>query len=321
MTNPADIAASADTSTNDAVAQGGAYEVLRKRLADQGIRLRGIADALNTQRLQEFGDSKMEIAGRFRIRSEQNAVGRDIVQVGELLLFGYNVFLGLKSTTSVADVFGLYRLVETAEGYDVTPVDPAHSFLADPAFVRDFTELYAYYKEARLLQLLVKDSKLLAAFQIGADAKDVRVFRWNLSSTGEIGYIDARGERDISLPPPFDFEWIRATKDMEVSGRFPHLNILDTLFVETTGGDLTIKAENNTETGAGVYSEPVDDGTQSLDDAQFFFARVGSLILLKILPYRETAWRGLVFEVVSLASWVLALMAAVSLVGSQWRRC
>ncbi len=297
MTNPATAAANnADASTNDAVAQGGAYEVLRKRLADQGVRLRGIADALNAQRLQEFGDSKMEIAGRFRIRSEQNAVGRDIVQVGDLLLFGYNVFLGLKSTTSVSDVFGLYKLVETAEGYDVTPVDPASSFLADPAFVRDFTELYAYYKEARLLQLLVKDSKLLAAFQIGADAKDVRVFRWNLSSTGEVGYIDARGERDISLPPPFDFEWIRATKDMEVSGRFPHLNILDTLFVETTGGDLTIKAENNTETGAGVYSEPVEDGTQSLDDAQFFFAKVGSLVLLKVLPYRETTWRGLVFN-------------------------
>ena len=105
MTNPAN-AAPADASTNDAVAQGGAYEVLRKRLADQGVRLRGIDDALNARRLQEFGDSKMEIAGRFRIRSEQNAVGRDIVQVGDLLLFGYNVFLGLKSTTSVADVFG-----------------------------------------------------------------------------------------------------------------------------------------------------------------------------------------------------------------------
>mgnify|MGYP000225745921 CR=1 FL=1 len=35
-------------------------------------------------------------------------------------------------------------------------VSMARPFLADPAFVRDFTELYAYYKEARLLQLLVK---------------------------------------------------------------------------------------------------------------------------------------------------------------------
>ena len=43
--------------------------------------------------------------------------------------------------------------------------------------------------------------------------------------------------------------------------------MLDTLFVETTGGDLTIKVENNTETGLGIYSEPVEDKTQSLDDA------------------------------------------------------
>lgn len=39
----------------------------------------------------------------------------------------------------------------------------------------------------------------------------------------------------------------------------PHLNILNTLFLETTGGDLTIKVENNTEVGEGIYSEPVDE--------------------------------------------------------------
>ncbi len=287
---------SQDTRIDQAVAEGGAYEVLRKRLLEQGQRLQGIASRLNEERLQEFGDSKMEIAGRLRIRSEHNAVGRDIVQVGGLLLFGYNVFLGLKSTTSIRDVFSLYKLVDTQDGYDVTPTDIAGTFLDDAGFQRDFNELYSYYKDARLLQLLIKDSKLLAAFQVGQKATDVRVFRWNLASSGEVSYIDTRGERDIVLPPPFDFEWTRATKDMEVSGRFPHLNILDTLFVETTGGDLTLKIENSTETGNGIYSEPVEDRTQSLDDARFEFAKVGSLILLKVLPYRETTWRGLVFN-------------------------
>ena len=286
----------ADNQVDQAVAQGGAYEVLRRRLGEQGTRLRGLVEALNTRRLQEFGDSRMETIGRLRIRTEHNSVGRDVVQVGELLLFGFNVYMGLKTTTSIADVFGLYRLVETGEGYDVAPLDIAASFLADPGFQRDFGELYSYYKDARLLQLIVRDSRLLMAFQIGLKSTDVRVFRWTLASDGTINYLDARGERDIVLPPPFDFEWIRATKDMEVSGRHPHLNILDTLFVETTGGDLTIKVENNTETGAGVYSEPVEDRTQSLDDAQFDYARVGSLILLKVLPYRESTWRGLVYN-------------------------
>ncbi|MEO7200882.1 MAG: DNA repair ATPase, partial [Dokdonella sp.] len=297
MTDPGNQGAT--ESIDQAVAQGGAYEVLRKRLSEQGRRLQAVADALNAQRLQEFGDSRMEIAGRLRVRSEQNAVGRDVVQVGDLLLFGYNVFLGLKTSTSIADVFSLYRLLETADGYDVTPVDITASFLADAEFQRDFDELYAYYKDARLLQLQIKDSKLLAEFQVGLKATDVRVFRWRLTTEGGIDYIDTRGERDITLPPAFDFEWTRATKDMEVSGRFPHLNILDTLFVETIGGELTIKVENNTETGTGVYGEPVDDRTQSLDDAQVAYARVGSLILLKVLPYRETTWRGLVFNTVT----------------------
>ena len=283
-------------TVDQAVAEGGAYEVLRKRLTDQGSRLNDIANDLNTRRLEEFGDSKMEIIGRMRIRSENNAVGRDIVQVGGLLLFGYNVFLGLKGTTSIKDVFGLYRLVETADGYDVNPVDHSETFLDDDIFVRDFNELYSYYKDARLIELLVRDSKLLAVFQVGLKLSDVKVFRWNIASTGEISYIDARGDRDIAPPPAFDFEWKVAGKDNEVSGRFPHINILDTVFVETTGGDLTVKVENNTESGQGIYSEPVDDRTQSLDDARFEYAKVGHLILMRVLPFREKVWRGLVYN-------------------------
>ncbi|NYF18784.1 hypothetical protein HDC36_000221 [Xanthomonas sp. JAI131] len=288
------------SQVDQAVAQGGAYDVLRRRLVEQGARLHEAVEALNAQRLQEFGDSRLEVVGRFRIRTENNCVGRDIVQVGQdMLLFGYNVFLGLKNQTRIEDVFGLYRLVEGADGYDVSPIDLAGSFLGQPGFVHDFGELYAYYKHARLLQLIVIGGKLLASFQIGERSADVRVFRWAIDSAGELSYIDARGERDIALPPPFDFEWTRATREMAVNGRHSHLNILDTLFVETIGGDLTIKVENNTETGQGIYSEPVEDKTQSLDDAQFDFARVGTLVLLKVLPYRETQWRGLIYNTLS----------------------
>jgi hypothetical protein len=286
----------ADSSVDRAVAEGGAYEVLRRRLGEQGARLREVADALNGRRVAEFGDSRLEVVGRLRIQTENNCVGRDIVPVGGLLLFGYNVFMGLKTTTRVEDVFGLFRLVEGPEGWGVEAVDPAGSFLGDAAFARDFAELYAYYKDARLLQLDVAGGKLLAAFQIGERSTDVRVFRWALSPLGDVTYIDARGDRDLVLPPPFDFEWTRAGREHTVSGRFPHLNVLDTLFVETTGGDLTIKVENNTETGEGIHREPVEEKTQSLDDAVFEFARLGSLILLKVLPYRETAWRGFVFN-------------------------
>ncbi|QLC74082.1 DNA repair ATPase [Pseudomonas sp. LPB0260] len=280
-----------------AVAEGGAYEVLHKRLQEQGQRLRQITETLNQQRLDEFGSSQMAVVGRVRIRTENNCTARDIVQVGDCLLFGYNVFLGLKKETRVGDVFSLYRLSEQGEGYEAEALPLDGSFLAQSSFVNDFNELYTYYKNTRLLQLLVRDGKLLASFQIGERISDIRVFRWSISVDGtEIRYIDNRGERDIALPEPFDFEWQKTTREMVVSGRHPHLNILDTLFVETIGGDLTVKVENNTEDGLGIYREAVLDKTQSLDDAQIEFARLGSLILLKVLPYREEQWRYLVFN-------------------------
>lgn len=286
-----------NSQIDDAVAEGGAYEVIRKRLQEQGRKLELQSAELNKARLEEFGSTDMSVVGRVRVRTENNCVARDIVHVGKSLLFGYNVFIGMKKETRIEDVFSLFQLQQEGDGYDIVEQPLSGSFLKDPKFEREFRELYAYYKSARLLQLTIKNQKLLACFQIGERIDDVRVFRWSVSADGEkIEYIDNRGERDIELPPSHDFEWVEVKRENTVSGRHPHFNILDKVFVETTGGDLTIKVEDNTEDGRGIYAEPVDDKTQSLDDADIFYAAVGELILLKIKPYREKIWRYLIFN-------------------------
>lgn len=280
-----------------AVTQGGAYEVIRRRLQEQGNRLEGLAGSLNQQRLEEFGSTEMQIIGRTRVRTENNCVARDIVRVGEHLLFGYNVFMGLKKATQVEDVFAVFRLVERDGHLEMDPLALENSFLADARFQSDFNELYTYYKNTFLVQLVQREGRLLASFQIGERLTDVRVFRWSVSASGDaIEYIDNRGERDIQLPSPYDFEWKPVAREWIVEGRHPHLNILDTIFVDTIAGDLTIKVENNTSTGMGIYAEPVEDPNQSLDDAEFLYAELGQLILLKIRPYQEQQWRYLVFN-------------------------
>ena len=294
MTQPNDSQASA---VDSAVAEGGAYEVISKRLAEQGSQLYSQAQVLNNARLEEFGSADMAVIGRTRVRTENNCIARDIVQVGEHLLFGYNVFIGLKKETKIEDVFALFDIETNEDGVELIPVKHDNHFLNETSFVNDFSELYRYYKHTKLVQLLVKDGKLLAGFQIGERLTDLRVFRWSVSADGKtIKYIDNRGERDIALPPNFDFEWTEATRDDIVNGRHPHINILDTVFVETIGGDLTVKIENNTEDGLGIYSEPVDDETQSLDDCTLKYARVGNLILLSVLPYKETQTRFLIYN-------------------------
>lgn len=285
------------SSVDAGVASGGAYEVLQSRLANQGQQLRELALKLNQERLEEFGSSRSELLGRFRVRTENNCIGRDIVQIGGRMLFGYNVFIGLKTTTQVEDVFALYELEKTDNGYDVKALPLTDSFLDDPGFVRDFTELYAYYKGAHLTHMTVLGNRLLAGFQIGERVSEMRVFRWQISpDASQIEYIDNRGERDLAPPPAFDFEWTPTSRDDQVQGSHPHINILDTVFIETVGGDLTIKVENNTEDGLGIWREPVDDVSQSLGDAHIEYARIGTLILIKVLPYRETQWRYLVFN-------------------------
>ncbi|MEV4073188.1 DNA repair ATPase [Nonomuraea fuscirosea] len=280
-------------STIEAGLEAGTYEVLRNRLQAQAKALAAAAEGVNQERLRVFGGTELRLLGTERIRTENNCVPRDIVSLGDVMLFGYNVFIGLKPETTVADVFAVHRFSRDGDAFrfDADKLET----LADPAFRKDFAELYRYYKETRLQQLRRVDGKLLAVFRTGP--ADIRVLRWAVSNGGVPKYVDNRGERDHVFPPSHDFEWTVTTRDDHVLGRHPHVSIEGEVFVETLGGDLTIKVENNTETGAGIYAEPVAEPLQSLADADIEYARVGPLILMRIKPYKEEDWRHLVFNV------------------------
>jgi hypothetical protein len=273
----------------------GTYEVLRARLGEQAEALAGRAEALNARRVETFGGAELRLVGAERIRTANNCVPRDIAAVGDLLLFGYNVFIGLRQETSVDDVFALHRFVRDGERFRFEPAESG--LLRDPQFERDFTELYRYYRDSRLLQLRHVEGRLLAVFQTGLEAEhDTRVLRWKTGTDGTVVYQDNLGEPDHVFPPSHDFTWTETTRDDHVLGRHPHISIEDEVFVETVGGDLTIKLENNTETGEGIYREPVAERLQSLADAEVEYARVGALILLRVRPYKEEQRRYLVFN-------------------------
>jgi len=274
----------------------GTYEVLRARLARQAQELAERAEKLNNARIATFGGQQMRLLGTERIRTENNCVPRDIAEVGGTILFGYNVFLGLRTQTSVNDVFAAYGFSRDGEAFRFDPEAARPGLLDDPAFARDFAELYRYYRDTRLLQLRQVEGLLLAVFQTGARADDLKVLRWRVGPDGSVSYLDNQGERDHVFPPSHDFAWRPATRENHVLGRHPHVSIEDEVFVETVGGTLTVKVENNTEDGEGIFSEPVDEPLQSLADAEIAYARIGPLILLRVLPYKETTHRYLVFN-------------------------
>ena len=286
-----------DVQTETAL-EGGSYEVIRQRLLAQAKQLGAQADALNRARTEKFGGVTLEVIGNERVRTENNCVPRDIVNIGGTLLFGFNVFIGLRTETSVTDVFSLHSFSPTEQGFELATrsIDALPGLLNEENFIREFDELYSYYKDAKLLQLRRTGGKLLAVFQVGQSLADIKAFRWLINPNQEVSYIDNRGERDHTFPPSHDFEWTPTGREHQVAGRHPHINVLDEVFVEMVGGDLTVKIENNTEDGMGIYREPVEDPRQSMDDGEIHYAQVGGLILLKMLPYRETEWRYLIFN-------------------------
>ncbi|MFF5900202.1 DNA repair ATPase [Streptomyces argenteolus] len=268
------------------------YAVLRDRLSAQAAELARRAAALNTARTAAFGAGGLSLTGTAGVRTEGAGALLDIAVVGDdILLFGCHPASLGSAEPSVADVFTLHD-----RDLNPLPEEGVPGLLDDPGFVREFSALHRYFRDARLLRLRRVEGRLLAVFQIGQKADDIRVLRWSVGPSGETRFLDALGERDHVMAPSHDVEWVETTREDHVQGRHPHISLAGRLFVSTAGGKLTVKAENDAETAEGVYAEPVDEPLQALADAEVAYAAVGALTLVRVRPYKEEADRHLVFN-------------------------
>ncbi|MCA9121811.1 MAG: DNA repair ATPase [Planctomycetaceae bacterium] len=269
--------------------EGGTYEIIRNRLISQGKEIRLRLAQLNDARREVFGAIETELIETARITTEHNCVPRDMVVIGGKLLFGYNVHFGLKTERNLKDVFSVYDFVDREFHQQ------ALTLIEDERFVRDFAEVYRYYKQAVFAKFMNRGPHLYMVFRVGKSPTDIKSFKWAIAGD-ELHYLDNRSDHEVQYPPQHQFEWTRTTRDMHHFGMHPHISIEDRVFVETVGGDLTVKIENNTDSGEGIYAEPVDNPDQTLDDAEVQYAIIGNIILLKIRPYQEKAYRYIAYN-------------------------
>ena len=280
-----------NTSAPDAPAVGlesSTYEIIRNRLLSSGKDLQARLDKLNEARKAVFGSIDTTLLSTERITTDHNCVARDMVAIGSHFLFGYNVHLGLKSETDLSDVFAVYSFSE--KSFHAKPLD----LIKNPDFEKDFRDLFRYYKNAVFAKFAVRGPHLFMVFRVGKTAAEFKTFKWLIGDS--LTYIDSRSDHEFKFPPQHAFKWKRTTRDAHQSGLHPHISIEDRVFVETVGGDLTIKIEDNTASGEGIYSEAVDNPDQTLDDAEIYYAIVGNIVLLKIKPYQEPTFRYFVFN-------------------------
>ena len=258
----------------------GNYEIIRNRLSQNASQLNQKLAKLNETRKSVFGSIDFSLLATDRINTENNCQAADIVAIDKHCIFGYNVHIGLRTEIQVSDVFSVYGF--TGSGFSNEGV----ALFNDEQFWADFQNLYRYYRNTVFRRFILQNNYLYVIFQISDSADDLKAFKW-LVKGQTLQYIDDRSYHEVKSPAQHEFRWKQANHEAYQKGRHAHVSILDRVFVETTEGDLTIKVENNTDTGKGIYAEDVKEKEQTLDDAEFHFADLGNLIALRIKPYHE----------------------------------
>jgi len=267
------------------------YELIRRRLNSQGEDLRQRMQSLNQKRKTTFGAVETQLIATDRITTTNNCIPVDMVAVGQHFLFGYNVHMGLRTEIKMADVFAVYRFEDSDHSFHEETLE----LLNNAQFEEDFQNLYKYYKDTVFAKFALIGPHLFMVFQVGKSSRDIKTFKWAIGEDS-LTYLGNRFDHEYRYPEQHEFSWQKAGRDQHRRGEHPHVSILDRVFVETVGGDLTVKVEDNTEDGRGIYSEPVEHPDQTLDDAEYYYADLGNLILLRIRPYQERNHRYLIFN-------------------------
>jgi MoxR-like ATPase len=291
---------SQDNLIEKAVEEGGSYEVIRKRLDSTVKKLSEKSNKLNDARLSEFGSLKQELITTLNIHSENNSIPVDMTQVNGLILIGYNVVIGLKNSIQIEDIFDFYKIENKNTDYHPIHVPITETFLNDKEFKKSFDYLFSYYKDAKLFQITKDKESLYIVFQISSKIEDLKIFKFDTDRQGNYSYVGEGSSITILEKFKNNFnDWVKTTRNNFITGKHPHVSINDKVFVETIGGDLTIKIENNTGTGKGIYSEAVDNKLQNLEDADISYIDSGENILLKIKPYQESNYRYFIYNLLT----------------------
>lgn len=260
--------------------QNGTYEIIQKRLNEQKNELSNKIKQLDDARKQVFGGIEYNLIANERLSTEQNCKIKDIISIGNICLVGHQTHLGLKTEIALEDVFSMYH-------FENNHFEPQQlNWLQDQNFIDEFKNLYKYYRNTTFLKFFISGNYLYFVFQLSSSTTDIKAFKWLLKED-TIVFVDARSAAEVKHPTQHEFEWTKATRDMQRSGAHPHVSLADKVFVEAIGGDLTIKIEDNTKTGKGIYSEDVIHKDQTLDDAEIHFFDYNNLLIFKIKPYLE----------------------------------
>ena len=165
------------------------------------------------------------------------------------------------------------------------------------AFNEDFQALFRYYRNTVFVKFMLIGPHLHMKMRIGKSEDDFKTFKWRIKGDGTLEYLGNRSDHECRYPEQVEFQWKRAHRDMHRGGRASaHLDRGPRLRRD--------RRRRPHHQGRGQHRERAGDllGTGRRSRTRRSTTRrsstpiVGPLIILRILPYRETAHRHLVYQ-------------------------
>ena len=256
----------------EATLEGGSYEVIRAPPARAGGGARRPRPRPSTRGARSSSAAPSSTSSATSASAPRTTASRATSSAsGSTCSSASTSSSGLKTETAVSDVFSLHSFEKTAEGVRSLrrcPPTEAGGFLADEVRqgLRDSTST------TRTRGSCSCSAPRRALLAVVPDRRDAR------ATSRSSAWRRAGGPRHLHGQPRRARPRLPAVARLRVdadharelrAGPHPHVNILDRCSSRRSKGDLTVKVENNTKDGQGIYREPVDDANQSLDDAEY----------------------------------------------------
>ncbi|PTB92104.1 AAA family ATPase, partial [Marivirga lumbricoides] len=201
----------------------GTYEIIQGRLQEQKESLLDRLKKLNEERQQIFGAVEFKLLSNVRIKTEHNCLARDIISIGSICLFGYNVRLGLKTALEINDVFSVFQF----RNNEFHPL--SLDIIQDATFSDELQNLYKFYRNTRFSRFYKSGTFLYMVFQLSDSPTDIKAYKW-LIEDEKLTYVDSRSAAEVKFPEQHEFQWKKATRDMQRTGKNPHISIADKVF-------------------------------------------------------------------------------------------
>ena len=266
-------------------------DVIKRRIKEKTNSLKDSIQLLNNERNAEYKSSELTLLKTLNIKTDLTSNIVDMVKVNDNIIIGYKVPKNGSQTLLANNVLSSFKLISN-ENASLEECPLNESPIYSNKFEADVNNLLKFYTNAEILQFVKTESNLFISFKIGPKESDLKVFYWDVVGNSFVYKGEYSGTSLFSNISKLEFSWKELGRDRFVSGDCPLVNINDSIFVGNTNGFIRIKNKpttNNAEKDI-ILKKELKDSRQSLENASFAYHQVESLFLIKVQPYKESAY-------------------------------